>query len=159
MANLSTTTIYGDLTVTGDVRADEILVATGTSTDINTAGGTVAWTTTTISDAPYSFDGTTVTIERDGTYEIEADADFGNAGTNIRSNPNLDVKLNGTTVGVMGRSGYMRNGSGADHSSVHAKAVVEASSGDSIVIGTTAESTANTCVPDRAQLYIKRLHR
>lgn len=136
---------------------DEIFVARDTPTNIN-ASNNLSWNTTAISDAPYSFDGTTVTIQEDGWYEISADADF-TSGT-ARSNPNIGIRKNSASwEGVIGRSGYTRNADGHNHSSIHATATIQLVAGDTIHIRGIQESTSESIVPDRSQFYIKRLHR
>lgn len=136
---------------------DNILVASGTTTDIN-AQNSVNWGSATINDTAYSFDGTTITIQEAGTYEVSADADFTTSQT--RTNPNLGVFKNGGRVGVMGRSGYTRNAEGHNSSSAHATAVVEANAGDTIYIeGYQGSDTGETVSPDRSQLYVKKLNR
>ncbi|UBF23177.1 baseplate assembly protein V [Haloarcula tailed virus 2] len=133
----------------------QLFVAEGTNTNIN-ASNNISWNTTVVSDAPFSFDGTNVTFQEDGRYEIRCNADF--ASTVARTNPNIFIRDSGGAIqGVGGRSGYMRNASGHDHSSVHAEAVIVANSGDSIHAEGNQEAQAETIVPHRAQLIIKKL--
>lgn len=140
--------------------ADQILLAEGSGTDINQSSWVnVSWTSTTFNDAPYSFNGTTATIQESGEYEIIAEMDFSSSGAS-RQNPNLGLQQNGNWVGVIGRSGYMRDAEGHNHSSIHARAVVSASSGDTIHAEAYGEAdTGGSITPDGAQFYIKKLHR
>ena len=135
---------------------DQIFLAEGTNTDINNSTN-VSWNNTTIIDSPYSFDGTNVTIQESGTYEIVADADF--SSNTARSNANIGIQKNRNWFGVVGRSGYVRYNSGHNHSSVHTRAIGELSVGDSIRVRGLQEAQSDNVVPDRAQFYIKKLNR
>jgi hypothetical protein len=136
--------------------SDQILLAKGTNDDINSSTN-VTWNNTEVADAPYTFDGTTVTIEEAGMYEIRADADY--SSNSQRVNANLAVQKNGSTVGVMGRSGYIRDADGHNNSSVHTSAVVDLVAGDSIRIRSSQEANNNNCVPNRSHFYIRKLFR
>ena len=158
-ANESVLNIEQVSEVTGSGR-DNILLAEGTTTDFNQSSwANVSWSSTTFSDSSYTFDGTTATIQRDGQYEITAEADFSSSGGS-RQNPNLGIQQNGSWVGVIGRSGYMRDAEGHNHSSIHARAVVSATAGDTIHTEAYGEAdSGGSIVPDRAQFYIKKLDR
>jgi len=136
--------------------ADKVFHAEGTNTDINSSNN-ISWNTTAINDVPYSFDGTTVTIQESGTYEIEADADF--TSNVARTNANIGIRVNGNWAGVVGRSGYVRDNTGHNASSVHTRSIQDLSSGDTVRIHTIQEAASETIVPDRAQFSIKKLSR
>ena len=139
---------------------DKIFLAEGSNTDINQSSWVnVSWSSTKFNDSAYSFNGTTATIQESGEYEIIAEMDFSSSGAS-RQNPNLGLQQNGNWVGVIGRSGYMRDAESHNHSSIHARAVVSASSGDTIHAEAYGEAdTGGSITPDRAQFYIKKLHR
>jgi hypothetical protein len=135
---------------------DQILLVRGTNDDINTSA-VVNWNTTEVSDAPYTFDGANVTIEEAGMYDIRADADFSD-GT-ARASPNIGVQKNGNWVGVLGRTGYMRNADGHNASSVHTNAVLDLVVGDVIRIYSNQNASGSNIVPNRSQFYIRKLFR
>lgn len=138
---------------------DQVFLAEGTNTNIN-GNNYVSWSNTRMNDAPFSFNGTNLTFQEAGTYEMRADADFSSA--NARTNPNLYIEYyNGSWnwAGVLGRSGYMRNASGHNNSSVHASAIKEVASGDQIRVYGAQEAQSETIVPNRSQFYVKKLNR
>ncbi|QIR31068.1 hypothetical protein HrrHc2_140 [Halorubrum virus Hardycor2] len=139
---------------------DNIFLANGSGTNFNTSSwSNVSWNSTEIIDSAYSFDSTSVTIQEDGTYEVIAEADFSSSGAS-RQNPNIGLQKNGNWVGVIGRSGYMRDAEGHNHASIHSRAVVNASAGDTIHAEATGEAdTTGSISPNRAQFYIKKLNR
>lgn len=136
--------------------ADQIFHAEGTGTNINGLNN-VSWNNTIINDGIYSFDGTNVTIQTEGWYEIEADVDY--YANNTRVNANIFIQVNGSTVGVMGKSGYVRDNSGHNEASVHTRAVQQLSSGDTVKIKGRQEAQSYNVNPARAQFTIKKLHR
>lgn len=146
---------------TGDVvieaPGDNVFHAEGTNTDINNSNSTVSWNNTVMNDSAYSFNGSTVTIQEAGSYEISADADF--SSNTARSNANIGVQKNGNWAGVIGRSGYVRDNSGHNSSSVHTRATLELNSGDNIRIRTIQEAQGDNVVPNRSQFTIKKLIR
>lgn len=139
---------------------DEIFLAEGSGTNINgSSWNTMSWSSTVFNDTPFSFDGSNVTIQEDGAYEIHVDADFSSTGAS-RQNPNIGLQQNGNWIGVLGRSGYMRDSEGHNHSSVHAHAVISATSGDVIRARGAAEAdTSGSISPDRAIFFIKKMNR
>lgn len=136
---------------------NKVFLAEGSNTNINQTT-TVSWSSTTFNDNAYSWDGSSqLTIEKAGRYEIHAEADFQSSGDS-RQNPNLFIHQNGGIVGVGGRSGYMRDAEGSNHSSVHSHAVISANSGDVIDVESRAEAdTTGSITPDRAMFYVKRI--
>lgn len=133
----------------------DVLLVRGSSTDINDSN-IVTWDNTVINDSAYSFDGTVVTFDEAGVYEIRADADFG--ANNERVNPNLSTFINDNRKGPMGRSGYIRNAYGHTTSSVHATLTFNASSGDTLYIqGHQGSNVGEVVSPTRSQLIIKKL--
>ncbi|UBF20812.1 baseplate assembly protein V [Halorubrum virus HRTV-16] len=139
---------------------DNIFLASGSGTNINGSSWTdVSWNSTDIIDSAYTFNGTSVTIQEGGTYEVVAEADFSSTGAS-RQNPNIGIQQNGNWTGVIGRSGYMRDAEAHNHASIHARAVITATSGDTIHAEATGDGdTSGTITPDRAQFYIKKLNR
>jgi hypothetical protein len=150
----------GTVRVTADL---SVLKLSGTSTNINSS----SWTQVTWDSADITSDQTdaygsgstldTVVMGTSGIYEIYAEADF-TSGGGSRANPNFRIMHNGTQVGVMGRSGYMRDNEGHNHSSVHAHAVIEVGTYDDITVEAMGEAdTGNSITPDNAHLIIKRI--
>lgn len=140
-------------------RLDQVFLAEDTNTDIN-ASNYVDWNNTRMNDPAFSFDGRRVTFDEAGTYEIRADADFN--ATTYRVNPNLFLEYYDGAwnwAGVLGRSGYIRDNNGHNHSSVHAFAIKEVNAGDHIRVRGSQEARSHTVVPDRSQFYIKKLNR
>lgn len=135
---------------------DKIFHAEDTNTNINNSNN-LSWNNTILNDSPYSFNGTTVTIQEGGWYEIEADADF--RSRTERTNSNIGIQVNGNWAGVLGRSGYVRDRNGHDHASVHTRALQNLSSGDDVRVRGIRDANSRTIVPDRAQFTIKKLNR
>lgn len=133
----------------------KIFVARGTNTNINQST-TVSWNNEDINTGPYSFDGKNLTISKSGIYEIFAEADFDSTGGS-RKNPNLGIQQNNNWVGVLGRTGYMRDSEGHDHSSVHAHATINISQNDTIRVRSTRDADGGSVRVDRAQFYTKRV--
>ncbi|QIR31193.1 hypothetical protein M1M18_gp107 [Halorubrum virus Serpecor1] len=139
---------------------DQIFVANGSGSNLNSSSwNTISWNNTEIEDSAYNFNGSTVTIQEDGTYEIVAEVDFSSTGA-TRQNPNIGIQKNGDWAGVLGRSGYMRDSEGHNSSSAHARAVITASSGDTIRAQARGDGdTSGSISPARGQFYIKKLNR
>jgi len=131
-------------------------VATGVNeSDIND-GRTIDWSNETTNTGSYSFDGRTVTISSNGVYEIRSDIDFQSTGQS-RANPNIFIRNNGSIIGVGGRSGYMRDAEGHNHSSIHASFIGSLLSGDSIDVDTSRDADGGTVSPERGHFYIKQI--
>lgn len=131
-------------------------VATGVNeSDIND-GRTIDWSTETTNTGSYSFDGRTITIPSNGVYEIRSDIDFESTGQS-RANPNIFIRKNGSIIGVGGRSGYMRDAEGHNHSSIHASFIGSLLSGDSIDVDTSRDADGGTVSPERGHVYIKQI--
>lgn len=156
MAKLSSTTVFGDLFVTGNITGKSVFVAVGVNEgDIND-GRNIDWSNETVNTGSYSFDGRNITIPSDAIYEVRSDIDFQSSGQS-RANPNIFIQKNGSTVGVGGRSGYMRDAEGHNHSSIHASFIGNLSSGDDIRVTTSRDADGGTVSPERGHIYIKRL--
>jgi hypothetical protein len=123
--------------------------------DIND-GRNIDWSNETTNTGSYSFDGRNITIPSNGIYEIRSDIDFQSSGQS-RANPNIFIQKNGSTVGVGGRSGYMRDAEGHNHSSIHASFIGSLSSGDNIRVTTSRDADGGTVSPERGHVYIKRI--
>ena len=67
-------------------------------------------------------------------------------GTSTRANVQSRLKLNGTLFGSVGASGYIRNTSGHNESSVHSMSVIPVTSGQEITVGVRREGGAGTIV-------------
>jgi len=156
MAKLSSTTIFGDLFVTGNISGNSIFVAEGVNKEDINSDKDIDWSNETVNTGSYSFDGRNITIPSDGVYEVRSDIGF-QSDNSTRQNPNIFIEKNGSTIGVGGRSGYMRDREGHNHSSIHASFVGNLSSGDNITVRTSREADGGTVSPERGHVYIKRI--
>jgi len=133
-----------------------LFVASGVNeSDIND-GRDIDWIDESVNNYDYTFDGRTVTINISGVYEITSDIDFESTGQS-RANPNIFIQRNSSIVGVGGRSGYMRDAEGHNHSSIHASFIGQLSAGDKISVTTSQDADGGTVTPERGQFYIKKL--
>lgn len=123
--------------------------------DIND-GRDIDWVDEDVNNYEYAFDGRNVTINIPGVYEIKSDIDFESTGQS-RANPNIFIQRNGSIIGVGGRSGYMRDAEGHNHSSIHASFIGKLSGGDEISVTTSRDADGGTVTPERGQFYIKKL--
>ena len=62
----------------------------------------------------------------------------------MRTNVNARIAVNGTAVGAIGASGYIRFNSSHDHSSVHVNEILQLSANDVITILTYREANSGT---------------
>lgn len=154
MGDLSSTTVYGDLDVTGVINGKQngrinqpviSLTTTDTSTNINQSSWTkINWDTEKIVDTPYSHSGTDITFNEAGTYEVYASISY-DANGNARTNPGVKFAINGTRRDGIGMSGYVRSASGHNEASTPLKEVISVGAGDTLTVQTTQMGNNGTC--------------
>lgn len=136
----------------------QLFMAAGdTTTNINQAtwGNMSNWGTAAISDAPYTFDGTTLTFDEAGTYLVYAQCDFNS--TVARVAPQIGFYLNGATWLQLARHGYMRNADGHNSGSLTVATLLEAAAADSMVIRCGRDAATETVAPHRSEWVAVRL--
>lgn len=97
--------------------------------------------------ALYQQAGNTLTVLVAGRYDIRANLSLIgiNSGSNRqRTNVNARIAVNGTPVGAIAASGYIRWASGHDHSSVHVSEILNLNANDQITIITYREANSGT---------------
>ncbi len=139
-----------------------------TSTDLN-ANGTVApiFGTQDYADDGtnlYQVSGNTLIVKESGRYDIRANLSL--VGVNIsgntkqRTNVNARIAINGTAVGAIAASGYIRWGGGHDHSSIHLSEILQLNTNDVVSIITYREAnsgTVNFSGTDESSFMINKL--
>jgi hypothetical protein len=139
-----------------------------TSTDLN-VNGTVApiFGTQDYADDGtnlYQVSGNTLIVRESGRYDIRANLSL--VGANIpgntkqRTNVNARIAINGTAVGAIAASGYIRWGSGHDHSSIHLNEILQLNANDVVSIITYREAnsgTVNFSGTDESSFMINKL--
>jgi len=96
----------------------------------------------------YQVTGNTLIVKEAGRYDIRANLAL--LGVNVsgnskqRTNANARIAVNGTPVGAIGASGYIRWASGHDHSSIHVSEILQLSANDVITIITYREANSGT---------------
>ena len=98
-------------------------------------------------NALYEVSGNTLIVKADGRYDIRANLSLVgiNSGNNRqRTNVNARIAVNGTAVGAMGASGYIRWASNHDHSSIHVSEILQLSANDVVSIITYREANSGT---------------
>lgn len=138
---------------------------TNTTTNINTG-------TNFSTDVPivgnYSDDGgsdfsqsgaTGITCNFDGVVEVQANTHQGSGSQ--RPSPQIRTKLDGTPIGPVGASGYIRNSSGHNESSCHIQTFrLSVTNGQVITIGSEQGANSGTVTLEAAGtsfLYVKRV--
>ena len=122
---------------------------TGTNLNVN---NTVApmFGTLDYNDDPtnlYEVSGNTLIIRTAGRYDIRANLSLvgiNSGGNRQRTNVNARIAVNGTAVGAIAASGYIRWASGHDHSSIHVSEILDLSANDVITIITYREANGGT---------------
>ncbi len=154
MARLSSTNIYGDLTVSGGVRAKGTpgiasLTTTNSSLNINQSSWVkIPWNNQKIVDRHYTHsEGTNpeeITFTEDGTYMVYCSLAFNSPNGDIRVNPGIKFAINGNRRDAIGMSGYIRHGSGHDRASNSIMETIEVSRGDTLTVQTIQKGSSGT---------------
>ena len=98
----------------------------------------------------YQVSGNTLIVKEAGRYDIRANLSL--IGINVsgsaeaRTNVNARVAVNGTVVGAIGASGYIRWASGHDHSSIHVNEILQLNANDVITIVTFREANSGRVI-------------
>ncbi|WP_422083883.1 hypothetical protein [Ulvibacterium sp.] len=138
-----------------------------TSTNLN-SNGTVApifGTQDYVDDGTnlYQVSGNTLIVKESGRYDIRANLSLvgNNSGNNRqRTNVNARIAVNGTPIGAIAASGYIRWASGHDHSSIHLNEILQLSANDVVSIITYREAnsgTVNFSGTDESSFMINKL--
>lgn len=96
----------------------------------------------------YEVSGNTLIVKEAGRYDIRANLSL--IGINVsgsgeaRTNVNARIAVNGTAVGAIGASGYIRWASNHDHSSVHINEILQLDANDVITVVTYREANSGT---------------
>ncbi|WP_425234462.1 hypothetical protein [Ulvibacterium sp.] len=111
----------------------------------------------------YEVSGNTLVIKESGRYDIRANLSLVgiNSGNNRqRTNVNARIAVNGTPVGAIAASGYIRWASGHDHSSIHLNEILQLNTNDVVSIITYREAnsgTVNFSGADESSFMINKL--
>ncbi len=95
----------------------------------------------------YSLSGNTLTVLVAGRYDIRANLSLvgiNSGGNRQRTNVNARIAVNGTAVGAIAASGYIRWASGHDHSSIHVSEILNLNANDVVTIVTSREANSGT---------------
>ncbi len=96
----------------------------------------------------YQVSGNTLIVKVTGRYDVRANLSLiginSASNTEVRTNVNARIAVNGTVVGAIGASGYIRFNSGHDHSSVHVNEILQLNANDVITILTYREANSGT---------------
>lgn len=95
----------------------------------------------------YQQAGNSLTVLVAGRYDIRANLSLigiNSGGNRQRTNVNARVAVNGTPVGAIAASGYIRWASGHDHSSIHVSEILNLNANDVITIITYREANSGT---------------
>jgi hypothetical protein len=96
----------------------------------------------------YQVSGNSLIVKEAGRYDIRANLSL--IGINVggsseqRTNVNARVAVNGSVVGAIGASGYIRWASNHDHSSIHVSEILQLNANDVITIVTFQEANSGT---------------
>jgi hypothetical protein len=144
MANLSSSTIFGDLEVTGRMRASGTpgiasFTSTDTSTNINQSSWTtIPWDVQKLIDTPYAHDPSgspgQITFTESGVYHVDTTIAYD--VTSYRSNPGIRFSINGNGRNARGLSGYARDATGHHEASNHLAETISVSAGDTLRVQT-----------------------
>ena len=122
---------------------------TDTGTDLNINNTVVPiFGTQDYNDDPtnlYQVSGNTLIIRVAGRYDIRANLSLygvNSGGNRQRTNVNARIAINGTPVGAIAATGYIRWGSGHDHSSIHVSEILDLNTNDVITIITYREANS-----------------
>lgn len=114
-------------------------------------------------NALFEVSGNTLIVKLSGRYDIRANLSLVgiNSGNNRqRTNVNARIAVNGTPVGALAASGYIRWASGHDHSSIHVSEILQLNANDVISIVTYREAnsgTVNFSGTDESSFVINKL--
>ncbi|NNJ88689.1 MAG: hypothetical protein HKP53_04755 [Eudoraea sp.] len=96
----------------------------------------------------YEISGNTLIVKESGRYDIRANLSL--EGINVsgsseaRTNVNARIAVNGTVLGAIGASGYIRWASNHNHSSIHVNEILQLNANDVITIVTFREANSGT---------------
>ncbi len=112
----------------------------------------------------YVVSGNTLTVNESGRYDIRANLSLEgiNVGGNSeqRTNVNARIAINGTPVGALGASGYIRFASGHEQSSIHVNEILDLNANDIVTIITYREANSGAVVfsgVDESSFMINKL--
>ncbi len=96
----------------------------------------------------YQVSGNTLVVKEAGRYDIRANLSLVgiNSGGNTqqRTNVNARIAINGSPIGAIGASGYIRFANNHDHSSIHVNEILNLNANDVVSIITYREANAGT---------------
>ncbi len=96
----------------------------------------------------YQVSGNTLIIKESGRYDIRANlallAINSSGSTEQRTNTNARIAVNGTAIGAIGASGYIRYATNHDHSSIHVSEILNLNANDVVTIITYREANSGT---------------
>ncbi len=96
----------------------------------------------------YQVTGNTLQVKTAGRYDIRANISMvgigGSGNSEQRTNVNARIAVNGTAVGAIGASGYIRFNSGHEQSSIHVNEILQLNANDVITIITYREANNGT---------------
>lgn len=95
----------------------------------------------------YEVSGNTLIVKESGRYDIRGNLSLvgiNSGGNRQRTNVNARIAVNGTPVGAMAASGYIRWSSNHDHSSIHLNEILQLNANDVISIITYREANSGT---------------
>ncbi len=96
----------------------------------------------------YQVSGNTLIVKESGRYDIRANLSLlavdSNGSSEQRTNANARIAINGTAIGAIGATGYIRYGSGHDHSSIHVNEILQLNANDVISIIMFREANSGT---------------
>jgi hypothetical protein len=95
----------------------------------------------------YQVSGNTLVVKEAGRYDIRANLSLvgiSSGGTQQRTNVNARIAINGSPIGAIGASGYIRFASNHDHSSIHVNEILNLNANDVVSIITYREANSGT---------------
>lgn len=101
-----------------------------------------------------------LSITESGRYEIVVNISLLSITTNARQSPEIRLEVNGSPVGSYGSTGYMRQSSGTNESSLHLREVLEIGANSNISVGIVRSGAAGTTRMRSAgtsNIYINKL--
>ncbi|MFS4469527.1 hypothetical protein [Maribacter sp. 2210JD10-5] len=94
----------------------------------------------------YEVSGNTLTVKENGRYDIRANLSLLgiNPGDNTRQRTNVNARIhvNGTAIGAVAASGYIRFAGGHDHSSIHMSEILQLNANDVVTVRTFREANS-----------------
>ncbi len=90
----------------------------------------------------YQVSGNTLIVKESGRYDIRANLSL--YSSSARANTNARIAVNGTAVGALAASGYIRSASGHNQSSIHISEILNLNANDVVTIVTYREANSGT---------------